>query len=233
MKRILALDDDRELCELLSEFLSNEGFAITTCREPAAFLELPYGTAFDLLIIDVMLPGIDGFEVLRRVRSTSRVPVIMLTARGEEQDRVLGLELGADDYLPKPFSPRELVARIRAIFRRLEPPGTSGNEEILQVGDLRMHMNSRKVFHGADEIGITQIEFRLLELLMRSPGQPIKRQDLARQALDRTLTYEDRSLDMHISNLRRKIGSKTAQGELIQTVRSVGYMIALLPKTDS
>ncbi|HOY67729.1 MAG TPA: response regulator transcription factor [Candidatus Ozemobacteraceae bacterium] len=232
MKRILALDDDCELCELLSEFLTNEGFSIETCREPAAFLELPYGTAFDLLIVDVMLPGIDGFEVLRRVRATSRVPVIMLTARGEEQDRVRGLELGADDYLPKPFSPRELVARIRAIFRRLEPSGTPGNEEVLQVGDLRMHMNSRKVFRGTEEIGITQIEFHLLELLMRSPGQPVRRQDLALQALDRTLTYEDRSLDMHISNLRRKVGSKTAKGELIQTVRSVGYMIALLPNVE-
>jgi len=233
MKRILALDDDRELCELLSEFLTNEGFSIETCREPAVFFSLPFGTAFDLLIIDVMLPVIDGFEVLRRVRATSRVPVIMLTARGEEQDRVRGLELGADDYLPKPFSPRELVARIRAIFRRLEPAGVSGVEEILQVGDLRMHMNSRKVFHGAEEIGITQIEFRLLELLMRSPGQTLKRQDLALQVLDRKLTYEDRSLDMHISNLRRKIRSKTPQGELIQTVRSVGYMIARLPKAGS
>lgn len=233
MKRILALDDDRELCELLSEFLTNEGFSIETCREPAAFFELPFGTAFDLLIIDVMLPVIDGFEVLRRVRATSRVPVIMLTARGEEQDRVRGLELGADDYLPKPFSPRELVARIRAIFRRLEPAGAPGDEEILQVGDLRMHMNSRKVFHGAEEIGITQIEFRLLELLMRSPGQTLKRQDLALQVLDRRLTYEDRSLDMHISNLRRKIRSKTPQGEIIQTVRSVGYMIARLPKAES
>jgi len=233
MKRILALDDDLELCELLSEFLTNEGFAVETCRDPAAFFRLPYGDAFDLLIIDVMLPGIDGFEVLRRVRAQSRVPVIMLTARGEERDRVLGLELGADDYLPKPFSPRELVARIRAIFRRLEPVAVSGAEEILQVGELRLHMNSRKVFHGSEEICITQIEFRLLELLMRAPGQVLKRQDLALQVLDRTLTYEDRSLDVHISNLRRKIGSKTPQGELIQTVRSVGYMIALLPGTGS
>lgn len=233
MKRILALDDDLELCELLSEFLTNEGFSVETCRDPAIFLGLPFGDAFDLLIIDVMLPGIDGFEVLRRVRTKSRVPVIMLTARGEEHDRVRGLELGADDYLPKPFSPRELVARIRAIFRRLEPVGVTGGEEILQVGDLRLHMNSRKVFHGMEEISITQIEFRLLELLMRSPGQTLKRQDLALLALDRALSYEDRSLDMHISNLRRKIGSKTAQGELIQTVRSVGYMIAFLPRTES
>ncbi|HNW34649.1 MAG TPA: response regulator transcription factor [Candidatus Ozemobacteraceae bacterium] len=233
MKRILALDDDLELCELLSEFLTNEGFAVKTCRDPSTFFGLPFGDAFDLLIIDVMLPGIDGFEILRRVRAKSRIPVIMLTARGEERDRVLGLELGADDYLPKPFSPRELVARIRAIFRRLEPVAMSGAEEVLQVGDLRLHMNSRKVFHGNEEISITQIEFRLLELLMRAPGQVLKRQDLALQVLDRTLTYEDRSLDVHISNLRRKIGSKTLRGELIQTVRSVGYMIVLLPGDGS
>lgn len=233
MKKILVLDDDLELCELLTDYLKGEGFAVEVNRDPKELLEKSPETYADLLILDVMLPEINGFEVLKKIRARSSVPIIMLTARGEELDRVLGLELGADDYLPKPFSPRELVARIRAIFRRAEAVSAGNPEEVLQVGDLKMVVGSRRVFRGQEEISLTGVEFRLLELLLRSPGKTQKRQDLALQALDRHLNYEDRSLDVHISNLRKKIGSKTPTGERIQTVWGVGYVLAMLQNGES
>ena len=224
MKKILVLDDDIELCELLTDYLKIEGFAVETYRSPEDILREPAENLSDLLILDVMLPGMNGFDFLKTIRTRSSIPIIMLTARGEEMDRILGLELGADDYLPKPFSPRELAARIRAIFRRSDPSCTPGQDEVLQNGDIKLSMGSRRAFRGVEEVNLTGVEFKLLEILLRSPGKVMKRQDLALQALDRQLSYEDRSLDVHISNLRRKIGSKTLHGERIQTAWGVGYV---------
>lgn len=230
MKKILVLDDDRELCDLLIEFLSGEGFAVRAFLHPdEALKEIP--EEYNLLIIDVMLPEMNGFEVLKKIRSRSMVPIIMLTARGEELDRILGLELGADDYLPKPFSPRELAARIRAIFRRSDREPSPSLDETLQAGELRLLINRRKAFCGKEEIHLTALEFQLLELFMREAGKVLKRQDLALQVLDRPLSYDDRSLDVHISNLRKKIAGKMAHDDLIQTVRGVGYIFSPLSET--
>jgi two-component system response regulator CpxR len=235
MKTILLLDDDLEICELLQEYLVSEGYAVKVFHTPSQVLQEPYEATCDLCIIDIMLPEMSGFEVLKRIREKSKIPIIMLTARGEELDRILGLELGADDYLAKPFSPRELVARMKAVFRRVDDPGKATSEEtpdMLKVGDLTMFPASRKVLKGTDEIVLTGVEFKLLELFLQSPGKILKRQDLALQALERTLSYDDRSLDVHISNLRRKIGSKTPYGERIQTIRSTGYLFAVFPEEE-
>ncbi len=231
MKRLGILDDDVELGELLSTFLTGEGFTVTVWHHPDRLLEQSFETAIDLLILDVMLPELNGFEVLKRVRSRSSLPVIMLTARGEESDRIVGLELGADDYLPKPFNPRELAARIRAIARR-SAGGAAGARrpeagEEIAVGDLRLVPGTRRVFRGEEEIHLTAVEFKLLEVLLRAAGTVVKRQELAMQVLERHLTYEDRSLDVHISNLRRKLGNETPAGERIQTIRGTGYLYAL------
>ena len=231
--KILILDDDIELCELLKEFLSGEGYTVTTCHDPQTFLKSEMEKEADLLILDVMLPRVNGLEVLKHVRLRSAVPIIMLTARGEEIDRIVGLELGADDYLPKPFNPRELSARIRAIIRRAAHQNTSAEPnpqslpEALQVGDVRLMLGSRQTFCGEAEILLTGVEFRLLEVLMRGAGTVLKRQDLALQVLERSLSYEDRSLDVHISNLRRKLGKHQSLGERIQTIRGIGYLFSV------
>ena len=232
MKRLVLLDDDIELGSLLTAFLSEEGYEVTVFHSPKDFLREFEESRYDLLILDVMLPGINGFDVLKTVRERSRMPIVMLTARGEEIDRIVGLELGADDYLPKPFNPRELAARIRAIARRTDiPPTATGSAptaqtDSLQVGDITLLLGTRRVFRHEEEIHLTAVEFRLLEVLLRSAGTPVKRQDLAMQCLDRSLSYEDRSLDVHISNLRRKLGNTTENGERIQTIRGTGYLYA-------
>jgi two-component system response regulator CpxR len=226
------LDDDIELGELLTAFLTGEGYGVRVFHEPEALLKEDLEASFDLLILDVMLPGMNGFDVLRQVRDRSGLPVIMLTARGEELDRILGLELGADDYLAKPFNPRELAARIRAVSRRYGPASPNpreDREEELVVGDVHLLPGTRRVFRHAEEIHLTAVEFKLLERLLRSAGTVIKRQDLALQVLDRTLSYEDRSLDVHVSNLRRKLGNSTPLGERIQTIRGMGYVYARFP----
>lgn len=234
MKKILVLDDDIELCELLTGYFSREGFAMRAFHRPKDLLALAPEELGDLLILDVMLPEMNGLEVLKKIRARSSIPIIMLTARGEELDRVLGLELGADDYLPKPFSPRELVARIKSFFRRAEasPGPVPDAEEVLKIGDFEMHMRSRRVYMNTVEVVLTGVEFRLLELLMRSSGKALDRKHLATQALDRNLSLEDRSLDVHISNLRKKIGGKGPHGGKIQTVWGVGYLLALPPKGE-
>lgn len=226
MKRILILDDDLELCELLVDFLTREGFVAQAVHRPEeAFAEV-FERSFDLFVIDVMLPVMNGFDVLKHVRSRSRVPIIMLTARGGESDRIRGLELGADDYLPKPFNPRELLARIKAIFRRSEPSlPVSDAGELLQDGDLKLHLTARKAFRGNEELHLTAVEFNLLEHLVRSTGQVLKRRDLALLILGRPLEYDDRSLDVHVCNLRKKIGDPS-QGGRIQTIRGVGYVFS-------
>ena len=226
MKQILIIDDDTELCELLQEYLAAEKFTTFFAHTGVAGLEKTRNESFDLVILDVMLPELNGLEVLKSIRSFSKIPVIMLTAKGDEIDRILGLELGADDYLPKPFSPRELVARIKAILRRLTPDhgDTSPEPFHVEIADVYLESNTRTATRGGIDLGLTEVEFCILENLMRSAGNVVERQDLAMKVLGRRLAYDDRSLDVHMSNLRRKLGSTNADKERIKTIRGVGYL---------
>jgi len=221
--RLLIVDDDHELCSMLVEYLGPEGFATETAGTGNAALERVARGALDLVVLDVMLPELSGFEVLRRLRSVSRIPVIMLTARGEEVDRVVGLELGADDYLAKPFSPRELVARIRAVLRRMaaEPQPVVG---ALTWGPVRLDLRARRAEVEAQDLELTAAELRILELLIRADTRTVSREDLMLQALGRKLLPTDRSLDTHVSNLRRKLGKLTDRVS-VQSVRGSGYAL--------
>jgi len=216
--RILLIDDDAELCSLLVEFLTREGFSVECEHEGKRGLERALHGGADLIVLDVMLPGLDGFEILRRLRAESRIPVLMLTARGEDMDRIAGLEMGADDYLAKPFNPRELLARIRAILRRIErPPSPEGP---LEVNGVRIDPGTREVSANGRKIEVTTFEFDILEVLMRSAGQVVSRDDLMEHLYNRKATAFDRSVDMHISHLRKKL--ETGQ-PLIKTIRGAGY----------
>jgi two-component system response regulator CpxR len=223
---ILLIDDDAELCALLREFLQREGFSVECEHEGHKGLEKALQPGVDLVVLDVMLPGIDGFEILRRLRQKSKVPVIMLTARGEDVDRIVGLELGADDYLPKPFNPRELAARIRAILRRYEPrPDVPSSR--LEVNAVALDPGTREVFSSGKRVELTTFEFDILELLMRSAGRVLSRDALMENFYNRKATAFDRSIDMHISHLRKKL----ERGEnLIKTIRGVGYQFCRTPE---
>jgi two-component system response regulator CpxR len=217
--RILLVDDDAELCSLLGEFLAREGFTVSCEHEGTRGLEHATHPDVDLVVLDVMLPGLDGFEILRRLRQQSKVPVIMLTARGEDVDRIVGLELGADDYLPKPFNPRELAARIRAILRRYEPRPPAASQR-LEMNGVVLDPGAREVFSDGKRVDLTTFEFDILELLMRSAGRVLSRDALMENFYNRKATAFDRSIDMHISHLRKKL----ERGEsLIKTIRGVGY----------
>jgi len=224
--RILLVDDDAELCTLLTEFLKREGFALECEHEGNRGLEMALSAGVGLVVLDVMLPGIDGFEILRRLRAQSRVPVLMLTARGEDVDRIIGLELGADDYLPKPFNPRELAARIRAILRRYEqrPPAASGR---LEVNGVVLDPASREVLADGKRVELTTFEFDILEMLMRAAGRVLSRDALMENFYNRRATPFDRSIDMHISHLRKKLEQGTP---LIKTIRGVGYQFCRTPE---
>lgn len=226
--RILIIDDDVELCELLRDYLSAEGFSVEAVHDGEAGAERLRGNAYGLVVLDVMLPKMSGFEVLRRIRSGSEVPVLMLTARGEDVDRIVGLEMGADDYLPKPFNPRELVARLRAIQRRAAASQTDSgaSPELLAVGDLALDPGARSVWCGNRRVEVTSVEFSLLEVLVRTAGKVISRKDLALQALGRRLNYQDRSIDVHVSSLRKKLGPAENGGDRIKSVRGIGYIYA-------
>jgi two-component system response regulator CpxR len=215
--RILVIDDDVELCSLLKQFLQREGFQVECAHDGKAGLELAAQGQIDLVVLDVMLPGMDGFEILRRLRQQGRIPVLMLTARGEDVDRIVGLELGADDYLPKPFNPRELAARIRAILRRMEPNSASNR---IEANGVTLDPGSREVYCGGRRVELTTIEFDILEHLMRAAGRVLSRDALMEAMYNRKATAFDRSMDMHISHLRRKLETERP---LIKTVRGVGY----------
>lgn len=222
------IDDDLELGELLTEFLSAEGFAIETAHDGEAGAKKAVEGAYSLIILDVMLPGFNGFEVLRRIRAAKRTPVLMLTARGDDVDRIVGLELGADDYLPKPFNPRELVARIRAILRRAQPqPTETAQPKQLNIADVVLDFGTRTVRRNAELIDLTSVEFDLLALLLREAGHVVSREDLAQKVLGREFSPFDRSIDMHVSNLRRKLGHELNGIERIKAVRGAGYIYAL------
>jgi two-component system response regulator CpxR len=215
--RILVIDDDVELCGLLKQFLQREGFQVECAHEGRSGLELAAQGQIDLVVLDVMLPGMDGFEILRRLRQQGRIPVLMLTARGEDVDRIVGLELGADDYLPKPFNPRELAARIRAILRRMEPNPASNR---IEANGVTLDPGSREVYCSGRRVELTTIEFDILEHLMRAAGRVLSRDALMEAMYNRKATAFDRSMDMHISHLRRKLETERP---LIKTVRGVGY----------
>jgi two-component system response regulator CpxR len=222
--RILIVDDDEELAGLLSELLTREGFRVDMQHDGLKGLAAALGGGYDLMVLDVMLPGLDGFEILRRVRRESRLPVLMLTARGEDEDRIIGLELGADDYLPKPFNTRELVARVRAIMRRLEErrPG-----EKFEVNGITIDPGTREVTRAGVPVEVTTFEFDILETLMRAAGRVVSRDDLMEELYGRKATPFDRSVDMHISHLRKKLENDKP---LIKTVRGVGYQFVRSPE---
>jgi DNA-binding response OmpR family regulator len=224
MSRILIIDDDEELCELVSEYLSVEGFETDEANDGESGLKKALANNFDLITLDVMLPKMNGFDVLREMRKSSTTPVLMLTARGDDMERIVGLEIGADDYLPKPFNPRELVARIRAILRRVEQTEESkkGENEKLFVDDVELQTAARSAIRNGEDLNLTSVEFDLLAALLREAGTVIKKEDLSRNVLDRDISPFDRSLDMHISNLRKKLDN-----DRIKTIRSVGYIYTL------
>jgi two-component system response regulator CpxR len=237
MRRILVIDDDREMVDLLAQSLAQEGFDLNTAQSGEEGIELGRNQGPDLILLDVNLPDINGFEVLRRLRRESDTPVIMLTARGEEVDRIVGLEIGADDYLPKPFSVRELVARINAILRRAGKghPAPAGEEfrRELQHGSVRMDLLSRTVRRAGQVVSLTTSEFELLRVLMESAGTPINREDLSKRVFDREYSVFDRSIDNLVSALRRKLGATPEGLERIKSIRNVGYMYADLDRPRS
>jgi len=223
--RILVIDDDVELCALVAEYLAGEGFRADCVHAGDLGLQRALKSEHILVVLDVMLPGLNGFEVLRRLRSSSRTPVLLLTARGEDVDRILGLELGADDYLPKPFNPRELVARIRAILRRTQTSAGS-KQPILQAGGIELDTATRTVRQAGVPVELTSVEFNLLEVLLRSAGQVVTRDQLATAVLGRKFAPFDRSIDMHVSKVRKKLGDTGGSEDLIKTVRGSGYIFA-------
>ena len=224
----MIIDDDEELCDLVSEYLTVEGFHTTAVHDGETGLERALSGEYDLAILDVMLPKINGFDVLKNLREKSGLPVLMLTARGDDMERIVGLEIGADDYLPKPFNPRELVARLRAILRRAAADnGSQASAEKIVIDDLELSASSRSVKRNGEELPITSVEFDLLSALLRNAGTVVKKEDLSENVLERRLSPYDRSLDMHISNLRKKLGPRTDESERIKTVRSVGYIYTI------
>src|SRR5271163_2499156 len=229
MERVLVVDDDAGLCQLVTRFLAREGFATTWAPNGAVGVERALAEDYSLIMLDVMMPDTDGFDVLRRIRQQSRTPVLMLTARGDTHDRIRGLEMGADDYLPKPFDPAELVARIRAILRRSSPQRTASAAAIA-IGDIELDGGSRAVRRNGAPVDLTTVEFDLLAALMRVAGNTVSRQDLVRNVLGRDFSPFDRSIDTHICNLRRKLGPPEEGGERIKGVRGAGYLYALPAK---
>lgn len=228
MQSILLIDDDVELGELLQEFLALEGFRLTAVHNGKAGLEAANSGRYDLILLDVMLPGLNGFDVLKQLRSHSSVPVIMLTARGDSDDRVLGLEFGADDYVPKPYHHHELLARIKALFRRIELSAVEQEvTEIVeyQVANLAVHTTRRQAVLNGQELPLTGAEFGVLLCLIEQAGELVDKEALSQAALGRSLMAFDRSIDMHVSNLRKKLGVRPDGSDWIKTVRSRGYQL--------
>jgi two-component system response regulator CpxR len=231
MNRILVIDDDVELCELLTDYLVPEGFDVETVHNSEKGIDRALSGNHDFVVLDIMLPGLNGFEVLHIIRKSSNIPVLMLTARGEEVDRIVGLEMGADDYLPKPFNPRELIARIRAIRRRGET-GKKDEEQPappdrITLGDIDLDTGTRTVRKAGKNLDLTAVEFDLLDMLMRSAGHVVPRKDLVSKVLGRGLDPFDRSIDVHVSSIRKKLGHKVKGTERIKTIRGIGYLYAL------
>jgi two-component system, OmpR family, response regulator CpxR len=230
MERILVIDDDVDLSELLTEYLGREGFGVECAHSGDTGLKKALSGDYSLIVLDVMLPVLNGFEVLQSIRRQVSVPVIMLTARGNDVDRVVGLEMGADDYLSKPFNARELLARIRAVLRRSrqnKPDIITPDAPLkLRIGDLELDPGTRIVCLDGTPVDLTSVEFSLLEMLVRNAGRLVSREELMQTVLNRALSPYDRSIDVHVSKLRKKLGMDSSGMERIKTVRSVGYLYA-------
>ena len=224
--RILIVDDDTELTGMLSEYLAAEGFEAEVSSGGGEGADRAIHGGYSLTVPDVMLPDVNGFDVLRRIRAHSQVPVLMLTARAQDMERIVGLEMGADDYVRKPFVPRELVARVHAILRRTEGLAESTPPPVLKVGDLLLDLNARLGRHGSHTIRLTSVEFELLRLLLSSPGKVVSRNHMSRVALGSECGPFDRSVDNHMSVLRRKLGKGSHGLDRIQSVRNIGYVYA-------
>ena len=224
--RLLLVDDDVEFCGLLSEYLRSEGFDVEVAHEGMSAIEKLRTAPIDITILDVMMPAMNGLDVLRELRRFSTAPVLMLTARGEDIDRIVGLELGADDYVAKPCNPREIVARIRAILRRVQ--GASAAlaiaDGLVVVDDVEIRGDERAVYQVGRPLELTSTEFDVLDVLVRNAGRVIEKAEVSNLALKRKLGPYDRSIDMHISRLRRKLGNLPSGGERIKTVRGMGYL---------
>ena len=221
--RILLIDDDRELGKMLSDFLGADRLEISVRNTGESGLEEFMTSSFDLLILDIMMPGMSGLDVLKKVRQKSTVPVIMLTARGDDIDRIIGLEFGADDYLPKPFNPRELLARIKAILRRSNP--SSNDSQVLALGNITLDTRTHRAAVNDSELDLTGTEFEILKCLLETPGEVVNKENLSQRALGRRLLPYDRSVDTHISNLRGKLERAGNRDETIQNQRGVGYLL--------
>ena len=223
---LLVVDDDRKLCALIRDYLAPLGWKVEMRHTGPEGLEAARDGAYDAVILDVMMPGMDGFEVLRELRKTTNVPVLMLTAMGEEADRIVGLEMGADDYLPKTFSSRELLARLRAVTRRASS-GPSGGEEAehLELGDLMLDEATHRVTLRGGEVELTALEFAILASLMKARGRVKTREVLLEEVSERRFDIFDRSIDVHVSQLRRKLGDDARNPRYIVTVRGVGYKL--------
>lgn len=223
MNPLLLIDDDRELTSMLSTYLQREGFEVQVANDSLQGLRKAVSGHYELLVLDVMMPGLDGISLLRQIRQHSNVPVIMLTAKGDDIDKVLGLELGADDYVAKPCLPRELVARIRAILRRVQQQQDEPVE--VRVGPLTLDPGSRKAWVNGQTVQLTGAEFSVLWVLACQAGRLVSKAELSLQALGKTLTQYDRSLDVHISNIRQKLGKRQDEQAWIEAVRGKGYQL--------
>jgi DNA-binding response OmpR family regulator len=234
---LLLIDDDKKLCRLIKDYLEPLGYEVVSAHTGKEGLEKALAGKFDAVILDIMMPEMDGLEVLRRLRAASSVPVLMLTGLGEEPDRIVGLEMGADDYLPKTYSTRELLARLRAVIRRsrltaaASSPG-GDKEAAVVVGDLRIEPASRSAMLDDKPISLTAVEFDLLLALARMPGRVKSREQLLLEVADRDFESFDRSIDVHISSIRRKLGDDAKSPRWVQTVRSVGYRL-LRPESET
>jgi DNA-binding response OmpR family regulator len=224
-RKILVVEDEQSIADPLAHALEREGFAPVVAATAAEALQAVRGRVPDLVLLDVMLPDGDGRDVLREIRTFSRTPVIMLTARGEEMDRVIGLELGADDYVSKPFSATELVARIRAVLRRTSAPPPE-SKSVLEVGDVRVDLDTREVTRGGEPVQLTLKEFELLRMLMEGAGKVVRRTDLMDQIWDPNWYGSMKTLDVHVSSLRKKLGDDSAEPRYIRTARGVGFRFA-------
>lgn len=223
MPSVLLIDDDAELVEMLKEYLDQDGFLVTAVHDGEAGVAAALSGRHQIVLLDVMMPGLNGLDVLRRIRRESPLPVLMLTARGDNTDRIVGLELGADDYVPKPCTPRELAARIRAILRRSQPQDVRLSAAPVVVGALRIWPGQRRAEWEGRPLELTSTEFSLLEVLARQADKPVGKNELSEQALGRPLARFDRNIDVHISSLRRKLGILPDGRSCIQTVIRLGY----------
>jgi two-component system, OmpR family, response regulator RegX3 len=222
-RRVLLVEDERSISEPLADALKREGFDVHVAGSAAAGLEMFSAQAPDLVLLDVMLPDGDGRDVLREIRQRSRTPVVMLTARGEEMDRVLGLELGADDYVTKPFSAAELVARMRAVLRRSSAEPAADAPGLLEIGDVAMNLDTRSVTRDGDTVDLTVKEFELLRVLLEHAGKLVKRDDLVSEVWDPNWFGSTKTLDVHVSSLRKKLGDDPRSPRYVHTVRGVGF----------